>query len=376
MKKISLLVLLLTIIGITGCGNKTVSDNHVKKNTEKVLNSSSKTWVFDKSISSNMEKHTLSNDISVSSMKKTSMETTWSTSNKKFHNGAIEYHQVSLKKWKQGIESHVTKEAQNTIHYLTVEQINASLKKLGANVTIDQLSDLIFLQTESNGVDLTDGFIADGNHLYQVTAEYRDVEDLRTIERGKSYLDTGVKKDITNVPVDKLNGTWVAPETTTSATDSGKVLIKDGFFYQKRFDSIERSAIQNLQKYSLVSLNQNNTYSEQKRNAARAGYDLSQKSVATGDSLGYLYIFLSKEKMLRIGGGQTVTYDKLNNIIAPSDLSTNEIDVFKNSDNHSSGQTASTLTAKSDASFLEMSKSINYLTDPEAGQITDRVPAE
>jgi hypothetical protein len=253
---------------------------------------------------------------------------------------------------------------------MSVDQINAVLKKLGAKFKITHLTDLIFLATKSNGLTIEQAFAAKGHHLYAINIPYFDNDQTQTIDRGEVFTDTDTKKATGQISLAKLNGTWIAPQTTTSSADTGKILIKDGYLYQRRFDSIERSAIQNLSAYSLISLNQNTTYANQKINAANAGYQLTRKAVASGDSLGYLYLFINQNKMIRIAAGVTTDYEKTNTLVAASDLPQDDITIFQQMDQKNPGEAASTITIKAGPAVVGVSESIKYLTDPEAGQIT------
>lgn len=123
-----------------------------------------------------------------------------------------------------------------------------------------------------------------------------------------------------------------------------------------------------------MSLNQNMTYASQKTNAARAGYQLTQKSVASGDSLGYLYMFVNENKLIRIGQGQTTTYQKTSSLVAANDLPKDDITIFEQLDQKKTGEAASTITVKAGPPIVGMSSSIKYLTNPDAGQITSNIP--
>lgn len=127
---------------------------------------------------------------------------------------------------------------------MTIAQINMVLKKLGADIKIDKLSDLVFLETKSNNMPLNQAFVAKGYHLYAINPQYTDNEQTITVDRGQSFTDTRTKKATGQIVPAKLNGTWITPETTTSANDTGKIMVKDGYLYQHRYDSYERSAIQ------------------------------------------------------------------------------------------------------------------------------------
>jgi len=196
---------------------------------------------------------------------------------------AVKYQRVSLAKWQLDQRSHYVKAVQKNIHYMSVAQVNAVLKKLGANFKISKLSDLIFLETKTSGMPVDQAFVAKGHHLYGINIQYMTADQTITINRGTAFTDTSTKKTANHVAVSKLNGTWIAAETTTSSSDTGKIMIKDSYLYQHRYDSFERSAIQDLSHYSLTSLNQNNTYASQKSEAANGGYQLTAKSVASGE---------------------------------------------------------------------------------------------
>lgn len=220
---------------------------------------------------------------------------------------------------------------------------------------------------------LPEAFVAKGHHLYSINIQYVDTKQTITIARGQSFTDTSTKKETSQISLNKLNGTWIAPETTTSSSDTGKIMIEDGYMYQHRYNSYERSAIQKLSSYSLISLNQNITYAAQKVNAANAGYQLTQKAVASGDSLGYLYLFVNENQLVRIGQGTTTTYKKTSTLVAASDLPQDDITTFEEMDQKHPGEAASTITVDASAPVVGMSNSIKYLTVADAGQIIDNI---
>jgi len=371
MRKSHFLIIILMMLILSGCSsqtNKKTTTNQVKAATHKVINAPTKTWTFKQEVNSDQTKrHGVSKKINPSTETKENILRSWTTDNGQFTSAPIQYKQTSLTKWKQNFQKNYQPSYRKHIHYMKVKQINATLKKLGSDIKIDQLSDLIFLKASSGTLPLNQAFVAKGNKLYALTIEYYDTDQTITISRGQSFVNTNTKKSVEHVDTKQINGTWVAPETKTSANDSGKIMVKDGFLYQRRYDSIERSAVQDLSTYSTAELNQNTTYNTQKSEASRAGYQLNQKSIASGDSIGYLYIFVNSNKLVRIGQGQTTSYDKTNDSVSDSDLSPDYLKIFN--DNNSKEADVSILTVKSDEPVIDMSSSINYLTDPYAGQI-------
>lgn len=285
---------------------------------------------------------------------------------------AVKYQRVSLAKWQKDQRKHYVKDIQKKIHYMSVAQVNAVLKKLGANFKINKLSDLIFLETKTSSMPVDQAFVAKGHHLYGINIQYLDADQTTTINRGTSFTDTSTGKIAKHVAVSKLNGTWIAATTTTSSSDTGKIMVTDGYLYQHRYNSYERSAIQDLSHYSLASLNQNNTYASQKTEAANGGYQLTAKSVASGDSVGYLYLFVSENRLIRIGQGQTTTYQKTSTTVADVDLPESDLKIYEQMDQRYPTSPASTITTKADAPVIGLTDSIKYLTDADAGQITEQ----
>ncbi|MCP0886631.1 hypothetical protein LB941_04680 [Ligilactobacillus sp. WILCCON 0076] len=376
MRKLNIfIVTLLLAVFVSGCSTRgkksnVTSNDTVKATTNKTIKAKSKTWTFSKGVSSKQTQgQGVSSDISTSVVLKTDALSSWTTSNGQFISSPVKYQKVSLKTWERNMRKNYMKSAQKKIHLMTVTQVNQVLKKLGSDIKISKLSDLVYLKTQTNGLPLMQAFVAKGHHLYAINIQYVDTDQTITIERGQVFTDTSKKKATGQIPLNKINGTWIAATTTTSANDTGKIMIKDGYLYQQRYDSYERSVIQELSSYSLVSLNQNETYASQKVNAANVGYQLTRKSVASGDSLGYLYLFLSENKMIRIGDGETTTYTKTSTLVAADDLPQEDITIFEQMDQKYPGEAASTITVKAGDPLVGMSNSIKYLTDPEAGQI-------
>lgn len=377
MRKLALIILACMGLILTGCQQrqttKTKADS-VKTTTLKTLKPASKTWIFSQSVSSKQTpKQGVSNQLTPSVISKTDSLNSWTTAKGQFMSSSVKYQQLSFAKWQQAQRQHFVKSAQSRIHYMSVSQVNAVLKQLGATFKIQKLSDLVYLETQTSSLPLDQAFVAQGHHLYGINIQYIDNEQAITIKRGTVFTDTDTKQAGKHLDVASLNGTWIAAETTTSASDTGKIMVKDGYLYQHRYDSYERSAVQDLSHYSLTSLNQNTTYAAHKTDAAHAGYQLTQQSVASGDTTGYLYLFISKNQLIRIGQGQTTTYQKTSATIGAADLPQSDLTIFTQVDQQKPASKAATITSKTDAPVVGLSDSLNYLTDPNAGQITSNV---
>ncbi|MFT8477422.1 MAG: hypothetical protein ABF682_08455 [Liquorilactobacillus sp.] len=377
MRKLNLFIIALLMVVVSGCNLQKkgkVVDDTVKTTTNKTLQAKSKTWTFSRGISSKQTKNQgVSKQITSSVVSKTDALSSWTTSKGQFMSSSVNYRRVSLKKWKQNMLKNYIKSAQKSIHLMSVSQVNDALKKLGSDIRISKLSDLVFLETKINGMTLPEAFVAKGHHLYSINIQYADTKQTIIIARGQSFTDTSTKKATSQISLNKLNGTWIAPETTTSSSDTGKIMIEDGYMYQHRYNSYERSAIQKLSSYSLISLNQNITYAAQKVNAANAGYQLTQKAVASGDSVGYLYLFVNENQLVRIGQGTTTTYKKTSTLVAANDLPQDNITTFEEMDQKHPGEAASTITVDASAPIVGMSNNIKYLTNADAGQIIDNI---
>lgn len=374
------LAILAITIGITlaGCTTQTSAPAHhhpVKVTTQKVLQAKTKTWTFDQAVSSKQTKNGVASKLEASVVDKTTAQSSWTTSQGQFLSVGIKHRQVSFSKWQRAQQRHIMKSYRHRLHYMSVSQVNAVLKKLGAPIKISKLTDLIYLETGSSTdpLPVVTAFVAKGHHLYAINMQYSDTDQTTTIDRGRSFTDTNTKVTPRHISVDQLNGTWIAAETTTSASDTGKLLIKNGYLYQHRYDSYERSAIQDLSRYSLGSLNQNVTYAAFKTDAANAGYQLAHNTVASGDSTGMLYIVINANKIIRINQQLVTTYNKTSTIVAASALPQTDIDIFNQMDQQHPGESAATITVKAGPARVALTSSLNYLTDPDAGQITKEV---
>lgn len=374
------LAILVVTIGITlaGCTTQTSAPAHhhpVKATTQKVLQAKTKTWTFDQAVSSKQTKHGVASKLEASVVDKTTAQSSWTTSQGQFLSVGIKHRQVSFTKWQRAQQRHIMKSYRHRLHYMSVSQVNAVLKKLGAPIKISKLTDLIYLETGSSTdpLPVATAFVAKGHHLYAINMQYSDTDQTTTIDRGRSFTDTSTKVTPRHISVDQLNGTWIAAETTTSASDTGKLMIKNGYLYQHRYNSYERSAIQDLSRYSLGSLNQNVTYAAFKTDAAHAGYQLAHNTVASGDSTGMLYIVINANKIIRINQQLVTTYNKTSTIVAASALPQTDIDIFNQMDQQHPGESAATITVKAGPARVALTSSLNYLTDPDAGQITKEV---
>ncbi|MCT0194380.1 hypothetical protein [Lactiplantibacillus plantarum] len=375
-----LAILVMTIgLALAGCTTQTFApaQHHrsVKVTTQKVIQAPTKTWTFDQAVSSSQTKHGVASNLDISVVDKTTAQSSWTTSNGQFLSAGVKHRQVSYAKWHHDQQRHIMKSYRHRLHHMSVSQINAVLKKLGTSIQINKLTDLIYLESgnHTDPLPVNTAFAAKGHHLYAVNIQYSDTEQATTIERGCNFTDTSAKAAPKRVNVANLNGTWIAAETTTSASDTGKLLIKDGYLYQHRYDSYERSAIQDLSHYSLGSLNQNVTYAAFKTDAAHAGYQLTHTAVASGDSTGMLYLIINANKIIRINQQIVTTYTKTSAVVAANDLPKTDVDLFKQMDQKKAGEVATTITVKAGPAQVGMTNSINYLTDPNAGQITETI---
>jgi len=370
MRKSTIFIIMLMLLIVSGCGAKKVTNNHIKTTTQKVINAPSKTWSFSKEVKSDLTRKGPSNDMAPSSVSKENSLATWKTEDGEFTSDSIQYQQISVAEWKKNLQKNYMQSYQSKIHYMSISQINAVLKTLGSDIKISQLSDLIFLKHVTGSLPVTQAFVAKNHTLYAINMHYMEDDPAHTINRGQSFTDVDHKKTADHVAVKALNGTWIAPKTVTSAEDSGKILIQDGYLYQHRYNSIERSAVEDLSAYPLAKLNQNTTYTMKKREAGWAGYQLTDKNIASGDSLGYLYLFINPKEMVRIGAGQTTSYEKTGDTVSGTDLPQDYLTIFNKPD--SKNQVISTITVKSDAPIIGKTSSIKYLTDDLAGQISEK----
>ncbi|MEL1159649.1 hypothetical protein AADX89_12265, partial [Staphylococcus epidermidis] len=83
---------------------------------------------------------------------------------------------------------------------------------MGADFKIKHLSDLVFLETKTGKNTIDQGFVAKGNHLYAITAHYRDLQEPTNFDRGQLFVSQKATAKTTASPValDQLNGTWIA----------------------------------------------------------------------------------------------------------------------------------------------------------------------
>lgn len=382
MRKTFILTLALLLL-LAGCGvqpkktsqpaesTKKTTVTNVKPTTEKIIQGATQTWTFKKKVVSQQTTKGVSNQLTISPTTRSDTQTNWTTGQGQISGNTAPYNQISFKTWSRQTRQSVTKEGQDDLHFMSVTQINQTLKKLGANFKIGSLNDLIYLETKTKTMVLPEAIIAKDDHLYIINIEYITPEHTQTIDRGQVLDSITTQQKTTQVPLTQLNGTWTAAGTTASANDSGKVLVKDGYLYQQRYDSYERSVIQSLASESATTLSKNAMFTDQQSSAAKAGYQLTGKSVASGDSIGYLYLFVNNQKLVRIGEGLATDYQKASDQVSEKELPQQSITIFKQMDAKYPGEVASTITTKADAPIVGMSDSINYLTDVTAGQITE-----
>lgn len=374
---------LTSLLLLTGCGvqakkttqstksTKQATITNVKPTTEKIIQGATQTWTFGKRVGSQQTTKGVSEQLTISPTTRSDAQTNWTTGQGQISGNTAPYDQISFKTWSRQTRQSVTKEGQDDLHFMSVTQINQTLKKLGANFKIGSLNDLIYLETKTKTMVLPEAIIAKDDHLYIINIEYITPEHTQPIDRGQVLDSITTQQKTTQVPLTQLNGTWTAAGTTASANDSGKVLVKDGYLYQQRYDSYERSAIQSLASESATTLSKNAMFTDQQSSAAKAGYQLTGKSVASGDSIGYLYLFVNNQKLVRIGEGLATDYQKTSDQVSEKELPQQSITIFKQMDAKYPGKVASTITTKADAPIVGMSDSINYLTDVTAGQITE-----
>lgn len=375
MRKSILLPIVLLVLITTGCSTtqhkaqSTASPNQAT--TQKVLTDSAKTWTLVQKVVSKQTDDGPDDNLKTATPTNLDKTTKWTTNKGRLTSANHQYKQISLKQWEKQSKKTQLKPLQKYYHLMTVNQVNATLKQLGANFEIKQLSELIFLNGQTDATVFPQALIAKGHHLYAINMQYMTNGLYTTLDRGQVMTDITPKPKAKPAALPSLNGTWVAAKTTASANDSGQLLIKDGYLYQKRYDSYERSAIQSLTNYSKKTLKQNPIYPTQQAAATKAGYQLTAKSIASGDSVGYLYLFINDKQLVRIGEGIATQYDKTSPQVTTSDLPETNITIFEQMDTQNPGEVASTITTKASAPIVGLSASINYLTDSTAGQITD-----
>ena len=86
-----------------------------------------------------------------------------------------------------------------------------------------------------------------------------------------------------------------------------------------------------------------------------------------------LYLIINANKIIRINQQIVTTYTKTSAVVAANDLPKTDIDLFKQMDQKKAGEVATTITVKAGPAQVGMTNSINYLTDPNAGQITETI---
>jgi hypothetical protein len=71
-----------------------------------------------------------------------------------------------------------------------------------------------------------------------------------------------------------------------------------------------------------------------------------------------------------------INIKKTSDTVSSTDLPQNEVNIFTQADTNNPKKSASTITTKAGASIVGISSSVNYLTDPEAGQIISEQEAK
>ncbi|MEY2357893.1 hypothetical protein AB4860_01405, partial [Lactiplantibacillus plantarum] len=186
-----LAILVMTIgLALAGCTTQTFAPvkhhRSVKATTQKVIQAPTKTWTFDQAVSSSQTKHGVASNLDISVVDKTTAQSSWTTSNGQFLSAGVKHRQVSYAKWHHDQQRHIMKSYRHRLHHMSVSQINAVLKKLGASIQINKLTDLIYLESgnHTDPLPVNTAFAAKGHHLYAVNIQYSDTEQATTIERG------------------------------------------------------------------------------------------------------------------------------------------------------------------------------------------------
>lgn len=292
------LLVLVSVALLAGCGK---SNKSARQNTVAQLQKTDQVWKESAIATATV---TAQNKLTREKRAADDKLSPWITNNGRFY---------SVASFKQTTYATVRKQAKEVdsmpqnLHFVTVEQVNATLKVLGAKVRIKSLDDLIYIEQEdATTFRISTGFLIAGDKLYSVAINYSSSGANTagsSVNRGTVYTRKVQYASDKVLKTTAIQGTW-------QSAAGAKAVVAGTQLVTVQNDAFVRGKIEDLGATKLTALYTNSSYVVRQNQAIRRGVKLSRNSLVAGDVWGNLYVFLSARKMVQVTNSGATLYTK------------------------------------------------------------------
>lgn len=347
-KKMSVAVLVLGCLSLlTACQPSNVVSK-VKQHTVTVLNQKDQVWRETEAVSATV---TSQGSLKNEQVKPDNKLSPAITNAGKFYSVAT-FKQSDYATIKKAIQKN---EAQpKTLRFVTVKQVNATLKAMGATKQIKALTDLVYTQqADGHTFPSNDGYLIEGDHLYEVIMAYTTGGNASTVNRGNVYSRKIKYWTTKQLTFNVVAGTW-------QSTAGDQATVRDDQLVTIQNKSYVRGKVENLSHLQGEKLYRNTAYSLRQTQLVKQNAKLTQESLVAGDLYDNMYLFLSKTKMARVNtSGVTIFTKKADQSQIPAQV----FEVFRLLDQRHTDEVAAYLLPHgTDTYSVALTRSINYAT--------------
>jgi hypothetical protein len=299
MSKIKYVLALAAVVLLTACGKQAAQKtSSVYQHSTSQLQKNDQVWAEEAVATAALDSK---NGLTAEKRTNDDKLAPWITSKGKFYNVA-NYQQTNYAAIKKQLKKNDS--MPQNLHFVTVKQVNATLKTLGATVRIKSLNDLVYIK-QTNGTTFQNGtgFLIAGDKLYDVYVSYTSGTKGASVNRGTVYtrkLKYASSKAVTPAAI---AGLW-------QASDGTKALVKNQQLVTIQNDAFVRGTIENLGALKQSELYGTMSYYLRQTTTTKKGVKLSSNSLASGDLWGNLYVFLSASKMVQVTNSSVKVFTK------------------------------------------------------------------
>lgn len=191
MRKLLALLALLASIGLLAGCNQT-SHSAIRAHTSSVLRQRRQVWV-EKGTAISLQAE--NSHLSSPQRRASTILSPWISNRGKLYQGTV-YHQTNYATLKDALTGTLFDRLfirqpshKPHPHLLTVNQVNNSLKVLGAKSRLDDFDELVYLKDDNNQASVEPvGLLCEGNHLYVIQVSYYTLGRGAEINRGAVFI--------------------------------------------------------------------------------------------------------------------------------------------------------------------------------------------
>lgn len=239
----------------------------------------------------------------------------------------------------------------------SIKALNQALAKAEAKITLKSHDDLVIGQ-DQNGV--VHGLVTKGSNLYALLLGVSSNQYAPLLVYTSADLDAPAKHLRSN----SIYGTWQA--TGSEST----LLVTDNTIYTKTPTTISRDSVQSLSAIDAAKLYGNPTFMSRLQQTLQQNVAMPRATTLAAAGNDKVYVFLSATKLAMIDAGGTRTdFTKTDTTIALTAWPTGAKKAFDALDKQAKTPVAERLTAIGTNYTATMVKSLNGLTDADAGQV-------